>query len=698
MNGITAQSISLHFSPLVPENVLWALGLVALLIVTVKIVTTQRLPILRALTLATFLFILAGPSVHNEKRESVPNVVAVVLDESASQAFGQRAARSEAALEHIRNIIQRHNSLEPRIIQSPMDGALASRTDLFEALENTLADVQKGRRAGVIFISDGQIHDVPPAEMFQNNFGPVHILLSGEKKETDRRIVLPYAPAFGLVGQDIEVRFRIEDHGALHETHAQVSLQMSDGRVRKDMAQVGEEHVMRLPVRHAGQNVFEIEVSPLPGELTQVNNKIAIDFQGVRDRLRVLLVSGKPHAGGRTWRDLLSGDPSVDLVHFTILREPDKIDATPQSEMSLIAFPFRELFELKLYEFDLIIFDRYRLNRILPDHYFRNIARYVEEGGAFLEASGPAYAGEDSVYYTALREILPGVPSGEIYERTFVPRITEIGHGHPVTRSLVWDWKSDDSGEATWGPWQRQIGMQSVRGDVLMHGMGDAPLLILRRIGEGRVAHIASDHIWLWSRGFEGGGPHGELLRRTVHWLMKEPELDEQSLDVGVDGRTLILRRAAFERPDDLVKMTMPDGQKKELKLTQTQGGLLEHFHRAEQTGIYRFETQDGHLRFALVGEVDPPEFRNVLSSAKPLEPILSATGGKAIWLSDTPKPRVRLMRHGPFGGRDWFALKDHQSYSVLGVEENPAIPMWLAIAVLVGLMLGTWFYEGRKR
>lgn len=699
MKNEFAQSFSLHFSPLVPEAMLWVLAVVALSLIGAKVFASRRLPFLRALTYGLFLFILAGPSVHSEKREAVPGVVAVVVDKSASQSFGKRQARSDSALAHIQNVIGRNEGLEIRLVRAPEDGAMANSTALFGALETALADVPESRRAGVILISDGQIHDVPDVAALQDSYGPVHVLLTGEKDETDRRIVVTNAPAFGIVGQALEVKFRIEDHGTLREDTALVNLRMSDGTVKRDVARIGEEQAMRLPVNHAGQNVFELFVEPLPGELTERNNRAAIDFQGVRDRLRVLLVSGKPHAGGRTWRDLLTGDPSVDLVHFTILREPEKIDATPQSEMSLIAFPFRELFELKLYDFDLIIFDRYRLNRILPDHYFRNIAKYVEKGGAFLEASGPSYAGEDSIYYTALRDILPGAPSGQVYNREFTPHITTLGQGHPVTRSLVWTGaQMGGDRKAPWGPWLRQIGLQSTRGDVLMDGLDGRPLLILNHVGEGRVAQIASDHIWLWSRGYEGGGPHGELLRRVVHWLMKEPELDEQALDVKVDGRTLILRRAAFERREDVVKMTTPDGHEEDLTLTPTQEGLLEHFKRAEQTGIYRFETTDGHVRFAVVGEVDPPEFRNVLSGPQALQPLLEASGGKALWLSDTPAPRVRTMRHGPYGGQGWIALHDTQGFTVVGAEEKPALPLWRSLSLLLALMLGTWLYEGRRR
>ena len=146
-----------------------------------------------------------------------------------------------------------------------------------------------------------------------------------------------------------------------------------------------------------------------------------VSIDGVRDKLRVLLVSGEPHAGERTWRNLLKSDASVDLVHFTILRPPEKQDGTPINELSLIAFPTRELFQQKIKEFHLIIFDRYARQGVLPIIYFDNIARYVQEGGAVLVAAGPDYASPTSIWRTPLEQILPAEPSGRT-DRDAVPR------------------------------------------------------------------------------------------------------------------------------------------------------------------------------------------------------------------------------------------------------------------------------------
>jgi hypothetical protein len=174
---------------------------------------------------------------------------------------------------------------------------------------------------------------------------------------------------------------------------------------------VGETLNLPLTLDHAGQNVIQFIVPEAEGELTDRNNAAVVQINGIRDRLRVLLVSGEPHPGQRTWRNLLKSDPSVDLVHFTILRPPDKQDGVPVSELSLIAFPTRELFMEAVDEFDLIIFDRYQRRGILPMLYIDNIRQYVMDGGALLLAAGPDFASAASLYRTPLSEILPGRPT-----------------------------------------------------------------------------------------------------------------------------------------------------------------------------------------------------------------------------------------------------------------------------------------------
>ena len=269
-----------------------------------------------------------------------------------------------------------------------------------------------------------------------------------------------------------------------------------------------------------------------PGELTPLNNKAVLAIEGVRDRLKVLLVSGEPHPGERSWRNLLRADANVELVHFTILRPPEKLDGTPANELSLIAFPTADLFGRKINEFDLIIFDRYSNQTTLPSIYFENIANYVENGGAFLAAVGPDYATLRGLYYSPLENILPARPDGALFEQAFRAHVSKDGEKHPVTRGLA----GANAEPPNWGEWFRQVDANVVKGNSIMSGVRDKPLLVLSREGKGRVALLLSDQIWLWARGFEGGGPHVDLMRRLAHWLMKEPDLEEEALRASAHG------------------------------------------------------------------------------------------------------------------------------------------------------------------
>lgn len=686
---------TIHFAPLIATDALIALAAIGVVLLAISAILFRRGLLWRGLCLAGFLLLFLNPSLIEQERESVPDVAVIVVDRSPSQNYGERTERTERALAHLRQQIERSDNIELRIVDAPPEQAATAReTRLFDTLEQAFSDVPLPRRAGAILLTDGQVHDMPSESRFRD-FGPVHALLSGDMDERDRQLVILEAPGYGIIDQSVLIRYRVEDTPNIGQDYANVIIR-HNGRARSERVRVNTDQAVRVTIEHGGQNIFDIEAAPVENEITEANNRAPIIVNGVRDRLRVLLVSGQPHAGGRTWRDILTADPGVDLVHFTILREPDKLDATPQHELSLIAFPFRELFEIKLYDFDLIIFDRYRLNRILPTYYFSNIARYVQDGGALLEASGPSFAGADSIYTTDLGQILPAYPTGNVMEQSFQPLITGTGSRHPVTHGLRWGESGDDS--PGWGRWLRQVAVQPDRGDVLMSGIGNQPLLILDRVGEGRVAQLASDQIWLWSRGYEGGGPHAELLRRLVHWLMKEPELEENALNVRTDGDTLSIRRRTLEEESVPIRLTAPDGEVSSHMLNPLDDGLVGIDLPAEQLGVYT--VHDGRqTRFAIVGELNPPELRGVITTDEILAPIVNASRGNILWLAQNPTPDVRILPHDrTYNGRGWIGLRHGQNYSITGVRERPFMPSWAWALALLGLVIGAWWMEGRRR
>src|SRR6187402_115554 len=610
-------NLGISFAPLVPSYVVWAAFAVAALISIVLLLARSRGAPLRALALALMVLALANPSLTREDRAPIPSVAAVIVDKSPSQSFGDRAQQTEAARAALVERLKRIPGLEVRVAEAGAADGETDGTKLFAALSSTLADVPPDRVAGAVLITDGRVHDVPADASALGFSAPLHALITGRKDEIDRRVVLTQTPRVGIVGQSQTVGFRVEDQGAKIGA-AEVTVRRDGEVLSKRVVTVHTDIKFNVPIPHAGPNIVEIEASPHAGELTPVNNRAVVLIDGVRDKLRVLLVSGEPHAGQRTWRNLLKSDASVDLVHFTILRPPEKQDGTPINELSLIAFPTRELFQQKINDFQLIIFDRYARQGVLPIIYFDNIARYVQEGGAVLIAAGPDYASPTSLWRTPLEQILPAEPNGNTLEAPFHARLSDAGRRHPVTRGLV----GADTSPPHWSRWFRLVDSRAAASSTtIMEGPDKKPLLVLSREGEGRVGLLLSDHIWLWARGYEGGGPHLDLMRRLSHWLMKQPDLEEEALRLIVRGRDLLIERQTMADSVGEVTLTLPSGGTRKVTLQAGEPGLWRGSVRATELGLWR--ATDGKLNALVnVGPPNPREFAEVTSTTEVLGPF----------------------------------------------------------------------------
>jgi hypothetical protein len=650
--------------------------------------------LVRAVALAFVALALANPSFTREDREGLPSVAVVVIDKSPSQSFGDRLVQTEAARAALTQRLANIANLEVRVVEAGQADGETDGTRLFAALGAALADVPPDRVAGAVLVTDGRVHDVPAEAAALGFAAPVHALITGHADERDRRVVLVSAPRFGIVGQTQTIAFRIEDRG-VRRGPAQVTVRRDGETLENRTVATGDAVRVDVPIPHAGPNIVEIEASPLDNELTTINNRAVVSIDGVRDKLRVLLVSGEPHAGERTWRNLLKSDASVDLVHFTILRPPEKQDGTPINELSLIAFPTRELFQQKINEFQLIIFDRYARQGVLPIIYFDNIARYVREGGAVLVATGPDYASPTSLWRTPLDVILPAEPSGQLTERPFHARLTDPGKRHPVTRGLT----GAASDPPHWSRWFRLVDTKNANGTAVMQGPDDKPLLILSREGEGRVALLLSDHIWLWARGYEGGGPHLDLLRRLSHWLMKQPELEEEALRLTVRGRDLVVQRQTMADSVNPVTLTSPTGKTSTLTLDSAEPGVWRTTVAANELGLWH--ANDGKLDALVnVGPANPREFAEVTSTTDVLASLAAATGGDARRIeasSGVNMPRVLAVRSSDtFHGDDWIGLKMRDASVVRGIGVLPMFAGLLGLLLLVGSLAATWLREGR--
>ncbi|MCB1492443.1 MAG: hypothetical protein KDJ77_11725 [Rhodobiaceae bacterium] len=681
---------------MLPWPLLFALAALAVAIAAVLAYLKVRGTGLRALAMVALAIALMNPILKREDREPLPSTVAVVVDESASQRIAGRTDETEAQAERLMDVIGRIPGLTPlRVdVRDGQDGAEGTR--LFSALDRALANVPSGQIAGAVMVTDGLVHDIPADAARLGFNAPVHALITGDNGQHDRRIVPHRLPRYGIVGQEQTLEFRVEDAGVPPSDgpppRVEVIVSRDGEPVSVVKAPLGELVTVPVEITHGGQNVVTLDAAPLDGEVTQLNNQVVVGIEGIRENLRVLLVSGEPHAGERTWRNLLKSDASVDLVHFTILRPPEKQDGTPINQLSLIAFPTRELFSEKIDDFDLIIFDRYQRRGVLPLIYFDNISEYVQNGGAVLVASGPDYASQRSLFRTPLAGVLPAEPTGTIYEAPYRATLSEEGKRHPVTRDLP----GSSADPPLWSRWFRLIDSTALSGNTVMEGPDHRPLLILDRVGKGRVALMLSDHAWLWARGFEGGGPHVPLLRRLAHWLMAEPDLEEERLTMhGSGDRVIVERQTMGDTPGD-VTITAPDGTEQQAPLESVAPGLWQAELPQQGPGLYRARNGDV-TTMASIGPANPREFSEVVSSGATMQPIAEATGGTVIRLADVTAPRVVPIRGASrYFGRDWIGVKAADQYVVTGIRTFPLFAGFLGLALLLGLLAGTWYREGR--
>ena len=707
---------SLTFAPLLPMPVLVGLGLMALVLVAILIIKRSRGALLRLAALLALIGALFNPILKEEQRESLANIAIVVLDESPSQKLADRTEQMEAIRKDLEAKLTKIPNLKIKWVEGGRPGGQsAAGTNLFSDLNAALNDTAPDRIAGVIFVTDGQIHDVPKSAQSLGFSAPVHALLTGRPDEFDRRIEVIESPRYGIVGQSRSISLAVRETGKVPAAASDIATLkvrregLADETIRTG---IGRTVKIEMPIPHSGTNIVEVELEPARGELTNANNRVVVAAEGVRENLRVLLVSGEPHAGERTWRNLLKSDAAVDLVHFTILRPPEKQDGTPINQLSLIAFPTRELFSEKINEFDLIIFDRYEHRGILQLIYYDNIARYVDQhGGALLVAAGDDYANSYSIYRTPLSTVLPASPTGRVLEMPFKAKVTAEGQKHPVTRGLVGSNTTelaDASSQPSWGRWFRQAEVNPERGRVVMSGAEERPLLILDRKGKGRVALLTSDHAWLWARGYDGGGPHTDLLRRLSHWLMKEPDLEEERLIASAKGLKLTVERRSMEDHVAAVTVMGPGGDKSEITLeaSTSEPGVWRSTSDVKLPGLYKVETSasTGPLTaVANAGVEDPREMSEVTATDDKIRPLAEQTGGGAFWTraagatsAAVDVPRVSMMSAAKvMAGSGWLGLKDRQAFLTRGVKLTPMFTGLVALSALLFLLAVAWWREG---
>lgn len=693
----------MSFQPLLPVNLILILAIIALIIILVGLFLRKQGAVLRLLALAALVLALANPVMVEEQREPIKSIVGIVVDRSPSQNYGTRTRDTDDALNALKEEFKKHPEYEPRFIEasSQSDMAVGTETKLFTPLNQAIADVPPALYAGTVLITDGQVHDIASVSGSVVNEKPINALITGQPDEFDREIKFVEPPRFGITNKKANISVLVNDKGrsTSSDKTATVSIKVNGDAVGQYNVTLGTPYQIELTIPHAGKNIIEAATEPLEGELTTANNETVTVIEGIRQNLRVLLVSGEPHNGERTWRDLLKSDASIDLVHFTILRPPEKSDNTPLSQLSLIVFPTTELFVDKINDFDLVIFDRYQHYDVLPLIYYDYVAEYVKNGGALLMATGPEFAGDTSLAQTPLISVLPTLPSGEIIEKPFRPSLTKDGMRHPVTRDL--ETKTMNSGN--WGRWMRQITVgDTSKSTVVMNGADNRPLMLLSHIGKGRVGMLLSDEGWLWARGFEGGGPYAALYRRMAHWLMKEPDLEEEALTASSNGNNLTIRRQTMADKPETATVTSPSGKTQTVTLEKQQEGVFVANLPTNEVGLFKITNGD-KLALAHIGPMNSPEYAELISTEEKLTPVVSSSGGHITRLHAEASDKISIPGITPIDNTarsknikaDNIALLKADQTKLVNTVQYSIYTGLLALFVCLLLLSGMWYKEG---
>jgi hypothetical protein len=712
---------SYHLDPLLPIPLIAGM---ALLYAGVGVYPFRRRiggAFLRAAAGATITVLMLNPEITTETREQLSTEVIVAVDRSASQKFGLRAEETAAAYGEVLASLSAIENLSVRTVEidgRDAEGRLLDGTQIFSAVTDRLSDVPRDQLGAIFIITDGIIHDVPEIYAAADKDVPIHALVTGQQGEFDRRIELLETPQFGLPDTQQTISFQITDNGSFPANVASlvtVTVTANGEVIQTYEARTGVIVEMELPVGHIGENIYSLSVDTVDGELTDVNNTVSTTIEGVREDFNVFLLSGSPETSTRVLRDVLRSDPGTNLVHITILRPFHKPQNVPLREMALIPVPVHEILHERIDDFDLIVLDRVALDpNIISPFYVSNIVDFVENGGSLLVVNSDEFLHPDfSVGQSEdMSPILPVTSdNSRLEDGAFIPQVDGDGTRHPVTRSL-----SEDGGQAEWGRWLRRVtGTVSDDANVLLHGPNDEPLLVVQRVGEGRVASLMSDNFTLWSRGYDGGGPDAQLLQNIAHWLMAYPEFEEESLRLNIseDGTNLIVTRQSLsEEITDPVAITSPTGEEIQVTLEETAPGVYQGkieiqelgFYRAEHSGVAA-QTENGQTQnlssFTSVGPADPVEFQDTISTTQRLTPLFEDRAGTVSRIAleagqGVNIPRITLASaNADFSDASTLAVRESQSFIVRDSEDRPFIPGWLGMTLALAMFGGAWYQEG---
>ena len=709
---------NLYFEPYFPIFFVVLISICFFILILSSIINKSSGIFLRLSLFILLIFLILKPGYRIEKMKNENDIVTFVIDKTKSQKISKRIEEIDIVFQKMlseltkykdldileiiidnNKVTKRYGSLQEIInnsVREEVINKMTNSTEIINNLENNINEYPSQRVSSVFILTDGQIHDLKSNVAFEKFDVPIYFLLIGEQKVDDRKVSIISHPEFGYLDENINIQVIANDFKSDEKATLELSIHNGIKLEKKIIVKNNEVNNIKLKLKRHGPNFIKVSTPKRDGELSELNNSQLINISGVRKKLRVLLISGAPYMGTRVWRNFLKSDTSVELIHMTVLRPPEKNDNTPLDELSLIPFPIKELFEEKLDNFQLIIFDNFEGKKVLTPLYFQNLIRFVDEGGAILEITGPAYNSKSSLFRTEIGRILPGIPSGKVIRKEFKPRLTNLGKKHPITDSLF-------KNNFEYGSWFEMNDILEVDSDsqVLLSGLNNKPLLAVKKVNNGRVAQIYSHNIWLWSKTESNkGGPYNQLIKNLAHWLMKEPTLEENKLKLKVLNDSILIEKSFLIDPkSEKLNLTIidPDGKKYKRNLIKTENKYTTAF-RFKKNGFYLIYDGDNE-KGIFTNNQDKKEFQDFHLTDKIInETEISNVFTKAVWVSDYNYPSFKessKVNASYINDKVFYLLRNKNSY-IEELENKQIFNPLIVLLIIMVLFYFCWKEESK--
>src|SRR5919197_6733917 len=678
----------------------------------------------------------------------VKNRVAILVDRSASMGFPVDEAgrtRTLAVADYLKSIDADLLALNDRFVvetygfdpeltpvtperlrrEAPKGG----RTDLLSALRAARAGDQGGtgkKLSGILLFSDGADN----ADLAGGVAGaargvladleiPISTFLVGQDGLRDLAIERVKVDDFAFVRNSITVEVDVRGRGFSGEK-VPVTLAREESVIGSRSVQLqSDDDVQTVSFSftpdQTGRFVYTVSVPVFPGEAVKDNNSRSFVLKVIRDRVRVLLVVGRPSWDERFLRGLLRQDPNIDLVSFYILRTGTEEMHVRQEELSLIPFPMEQIFDEKLHTFDVVMFQNF--GYVDPSlsirMYEENLERYVDQGGAFAMLGGDLAFGAGRAEFPLLMKAMPVEATGQPpNEAPFQARLTPEGARHPVTAIASGGRSVEAAGESLPAIPGANLTRAKPGATVLLaHPLESvdgkpAPLLAFWEYGRGRSLALTTDASWFWAFTSHADGTpdrsYDRFWSNALRWLVRDPELttlrvvaDPPQVEPGKPVGVIITARMPDYAPavDARVQVELYSIEERRAIATQSgitgSDGVVRLEFAAPKPGPYKLRAvaQKGQETLgagedAVAVRAVGPELSDASVRADLLEQIAKVTGGKAYRL--------------PMGGFPDVPLLDPPMVEVGRSRDRPLWDRWYYLVALAALLGMEWLLRRR--